>query len=223
MLIWQTGVVARSYMSGKQSCPHSSIVIASASCLWKQTYMRRLIAASPGRAKDGSSQRADLSAAACRLVRTPKPFPTFRWSSGLARRSAQETTTSAGISSQSGRSTSGNSSLSSVTPARPALAGAGAPPGGHDSRHRGVSAPTGGDDAQQHDLALRALHAINDSTKWTITAAAAATLIRFPSAEVLWCITGSVAAAVVCKVSYHVQGCICEQFCGRLSAVWCRC
>jgi len=68
-----------------------------------------------------------------------------------------------------------------------------------------VPAPTGGHEALQHSLALRALHVINDSTKWTVTAAAAATLICAPSAEVLWCITGSVAAAVVCKVRCDLQ------------------
>ena len=44
------------------------------------------------------------------------------------------------------------------------------------------------------------LHWVNDSVKWVVTAAAAFVLLRYRNNHVDWCIVGSIAAALSCKV-----------------------
>lgn len=44
------------------------------------------------------------------------------------------------------------------------------------------------------------LDRINDSTKWVVSAAAAATVLWRRDAQAMWCLLGSVIASLLCKV-----------------------
>ena len=68
-----------------------------------------------------------------------------------------------------------------------------------------VSACHAGDDnhvpqgsGRQHNEVLDLL---NDSTKWVVSAGAGATVLWRRDAQTMWCIIGSVVAALLCKVS----------------------
>ena len=59
--------------------------------------------------------------------------------------------------------------------------------------------------AQHHPL----LDAINDATKWGVSAAAFGTLLLRRDVAACWCLTGSVVAAFNCRVGE--RGCVPQQ------------
>ncbi len=82
--------------------------------------------------------------------------------------------------------------------------------GGHASEQGAQPAGSGRHvkhGSRQQTRWLRLLHAVNDSTKWLVMAAASAALVFHPTAEVLCCIIGSVAAALTCKVWLSLTRC----------------
>lgn len=164
------------------------------------TCMRRPIHASKGEAQNKVIRRVAPLGAACGLVQAPKPPATVRWSRS-ARRTDQATSPRASGSVRTGALTPSRCLPRPLCPREVGRAlCAGDISGGGESKQGVLTDLAGYGGNLQHVALFRVLHVVNNSTKWTVTAAAAATLVFSPTAEVLWCITGSVAAAVLCKV-----------------------
>lgn len=63
-----------------------------------------------------------------------------------------------------------------------------------------ITRTTGGGRPNQGPARPQLLHWVNDSVKWVVTAAAALVLLRYRNIHVNWCLVGSMAAALSCKV-----------------------
>lgn len=63
-----------------------------------------------------------------------------------------------------------------------------------------ITSTSGGGRPNQGPARPQLLHWVNDSVKWVVTAAAALVLLRYRNIHVNWCLVGSIAAALSCKV-----------------------